>query len=105
MWTDRQTNKRNGQMNGQNYTNFKTDKRTDKITPISNGLSVFELESGNKNVHGRTNEMDKQTDKITPISKPTKERTKLHQFRMEPSYDDDLSPCQVGIRLDKLFSS
>ena len=53
MWTDRQMDKQNGQMNGQNYTNFETNKK-------------------------RTNE-----------------RTKLHQFRMEPRYDDDLSPCQV----------
>ena len=42
------------------------------------GLSVFELESGNKNVDGQTNE-----------------QTKVHQFQKEPSYDDDLSPCQV----------
>ena len=27
--------------------------------------------------------------------KRTNERTELHQFRMEPSYDGDLSPCQV----------
>ena len=25
----------------------------------------------------------------------TNERTELHQFRKEPSYDGDLSPCQV----------
>ena len=25
----------------------------------------------------------------------TNEQTKLHQFRKEPSYDGDLSPCQV----------
>ena len=29
------------------------------------------------------------TDKLT------NERTELHQFRKEPSYDGDLSPCQV----------
>ena len=44
--------------------------------------------------------MDRQTDK-----KRTKERTELHQFRKEPSYDGDLCPCQVWIRLDKPFSS
>ena len=27
--------------------------------------------------------------------KQTNERTELHQFRKEPSYDSDLSPCQV----------
>ena len=52
------------------------------------GHTVFELESGNKNVDGQ---MDGQkTDKIR-----TNEQTELHQFRKEPSYDDDLSPCQV----------
>ena len=42
-----------------------------------------ELESGNRNVDG-------QTDK-----KRTNDTTELHQFRKEPSYDGDLSPCQV----------
>ena len=27
--------------------------------------------------------------------KQTNEHTELHQFRKEPSYDGDLSPCQV----------
>ena len=27
--------------------------------------------------------------------KKTNEWTELHQFRKEPSYDGDLSPCQV----------
>ena len=27
--------------------------------------------------------------------KQTNERTDLHQFRKEPSYDGDRSPCQV----------
>ena len=27
--------------------------------------------------------------------KLTNEQTELHQFRKEPSYDGDLSPCQV----------
>ena len=27
--------------------------------------------------------------------KRTNERTELHQFGKEPSYDGDLSPCQV----------
>ena len=34
--------------------------------------------------------MDRQTDK-----KWTNEQTELHQFRKEPSYDGDLSSCQV----------
>ena len=33
---------------------------------------------------------DRQMDK-----KQTHEQTELHQFRKEPSYDVDLSPCQV----------
>ena len=33
---------------------------------------------------------NRQTDK-----KQTNEWTELHQFREEPSYDGDLSPCQV----------
>ena len=33
---------------------------------------------------------DRQMDK-----KQTNERTELHQFRKEPSYDGHLSPCQV----------
>ena len=42
------------------------------------GQTVFESESRNENVDGQTNE-----------------RTELHQFRKEPSYDGDLCPCQV----------
>ena len=48
-----------------------------------NWTKPFELESRNGNV-------DEQTDK-----KWTNEHTELHQFRKEPSYDGDLSPCQV----------
>ena len=33
---------------------------------------------------------DRQTDK-----KRANEQTELHQFRKEPSYDGDLSSCQV----------
>ena len=47
------------------------------------GQTVFELESGNKKVDGQTDKRRKN------------ERTELHQFREEPSYDGDLSPCQV----------
>ena len=58
------------------------------------GQSVFELESGNRNVDEQTN--GQKTDN---------ERTELHQFRKEPSYDGDLCPCQVWIWMDKLFVS
>ena len=51
----------------------------------STGQTVFELESGNENVDGQT---DGQME--------------FHQFGKEPSYDGDLSPCQV--RLDKPLS-
>ena len=43
---------------------------------------------------------DRQTDKKTD-----KKWMELYQFQKEPSYDGDLSPCQVSIRLDKLFLS
>ena len=51
------------------------------------GQTVCELESGNENVDGQT---DGQTDK-----KRTNKQTEFHQFRKEPSYDSNLSPCQV----------
>ena len=41
-------------------------------------------------VRVRNGNFDGQTDK-----KRTNEHTELHQFRKEPSYDGDLSPCQV----------
>ena len=44
--------------------------------------------------------MDKQMDK-----NQTNKRTELHQFQKEPSYDGDLFPSQVWIRLDTAFSS
>ena len=46
---------------------------------------------------------DRQTDKKT--EKKQKKWMELYQFQKEPSYDGDLSPCQVSIRLDKLFLS
>ena len=49
------------------------------------GQTIFELESGNKKC-GRTHGW---TDKRT------NERTELHPFRKEPSYNGDLCPCQV----------
>ena len=88
MLTDRQTNRRN-------YTNFEKNLAMIVIyLPVKfefdwtnhfqlrvrkrKFLTDFELESGNGNGDGRTNE-----------------RVELHQFRKEPSYDGDLSPCQV----------
>ena len=41
----------------------------------------------------QTNE---QTELMNSIMRPQVEfNSKLHQFRKEPSYDGDLSPCQV----------
>ena len=59
------------------------------------GLTVFELESGNKNVDRQTDgqKNGQKTDKRT--EKRTNEQTELHQFRKEPSYDGDICPCQV----------
>ena len=78
--TDRQTN-------GQDYTNFERNLAMMMIyLPVKfefDWTSVFELESRNGNVDG-------QRDK-----KRTNEHTELHQFQKEPSYDGDLSPCQV----------
>ena len=68
----------NEQTKRQNYTKFRKQLSLNSI-----GQSVFELESGNKNVDGQTN--GQKTDK----------QTELHQFRKEPSYDGDLCPCQV----------
>ena len=58
-------------------------RTSQQLSLNSIGQSIFELESGNGNV-------DRQMDK-----KQTNERMKLYQFRKEPSYDGDLSPCQV----------
>ena len=82
---DRQTNRRN-------YTNFERNLAMMVIyLPVKfefDWTNIFELESGNKNVDGQ---MDGQTNR----QKRTNKRTELHQFRKEPSYDGDLSACQV----------
>ena len=74
MLTDKRT--KNKHTNKRNYTNFEKNLAMMVIYLI--GQSVFEL-SG-ENVDGQT-----KTDK----------QTELHQFQKEPSYDGDLSPCQV----------
>ena len=91
MLTDRQTNR-------QNYTNFERNLAMMMIyLPVKfkfDWTSILKLESGNRNVDGQTNgqKTDKRTDRI-------------NQFQKEPSYDGDLSPCQVYIQFDKAFSS
>ena len=76
------TDKKNGQTNRWNYTNFESNLAMRVFLSLSSlnsiGQSVFELESGNENVGGQTNG-----------------QTELHQFRKQPIYDGDLSPCQV----------
>ena len=76
-WTDNRT--KNGQTNRWNFTNFERNLAMMVIyLPVkfdSIGQTIFELESGNKNVDkqpdGQTNgqKTDKQPDGISPISK------------------------------------
>ena len=76
MLMDRQTNI-------QNYTNFERNLAMMVIyLPVKfefDWTKPFEMDSGNGNVDRQTNG---QTERITP-------------FQKEPSYDGDLSPCQV----------
>ena len=53
----------------------------------------FEFDS-TKCFRVKSPEMEMLTDR-QPDKKQTNEQTELHQFRKEPSYDGDLSPCQV----------
>ena len=46
-----------------------------------------------------------QKRKCWRTDKRTNKQTELHQFPNQLSYDGDLSPCKVSIRLDKEFSS
>ena len=57
--------------------------------------TVFELESGNKNVDGQMDgqKNGQKTNKWT--EKRTKEHMEFHQFQKEPSYDGDLCSCEV----------
>ena len=91
-WTDKRT--KSGQMNGRNFTNFERNLAMMVIyLPVK-----FEFDWSNrfrvrvrKRKCGQTDGwMDRQMDE-----KRTNEQTEFHQFRKEPSYDGDLSPCQV----------
>ena len=76
---DRQTNRRN-------YTNF---ERNLAVMVIYASVK-FEIDWTN---HFRVRVRKR---KCRPTDGRTKnEQTELHQFRKEPSYDCDLSPCQV----------
>ena len=77
-------------MNRRNYTNFESNLAMMVIyVPVK-----FEFDWTNRfrvRVRKRKcGQTDGQTDK-----KQTNEHTEFHQFRKEPSYDGDLSPCQV----------
>ena len=55
----------------------------------------FDLESRNENVDGQMDGQKNGPKKNKQTEKRTNEQTEFHQFRKEPSYDGDLSPCQV----------
>ena len=95
-WTDKQT--KNGETNGQNYTNFERNLAMMVIyDPVkfqfdwTNRLRVRVRKRKCGQTDRQTN--GQKTDKRT--DKRTNEWTKLHQFRKEPSYDGDLCSCQV----------
>ena len=92
-WTGKRT--KNGQTKGQNYTNFESNLAMMIIyLPIK-----FEL-NWTKRFRVRVRKR-----KCWQTDKWTNEQTELHQFQKQLSYDEDLSPCQVWIRLDKAISS
>ena len=76
-----------GQTNERNYTNFERNLAMMVIyLPVK-----FEFDWTQRfRVRVRKQNVDRQIDK-----KQTNEQTELHQFRKEPCYDGDLSPCQV----------
>ena len=96
--TDKQT--KNVQTKRWNYTNFERNLAMMGLyVPVKyefDWTKRFQVRV-RKEKCGQT---DRQTDK-----KRTNKRTELHQFQKEPSYDGDLSPCQLWIQLDKPFSS
>ena len=90
-WTDKRT--KNGQTNTRNFTNFERNLAMMVIyLPVK-----FEFDWSNrfkvtvrKRKCGQTDGWTDNTDE-----KRTNEHTEFHQFRKEPSYDGDLSPCEV----------
>ena len=90
-WTDKRT--KNGQTNTRNFTNFERNLAMMVIyLPVKfefDWSNRFKVKSPETKMW--TNRwMDRQTDE-----KRTNEHTEFHQFRKEPSYDGDLSPCEV----------
>ena len=94
-----QMDRKTRQMNRRIYTNFERNLAMMVMyVPVK-----FELDWSNrfrvrvrKQKCGRT---DGWTEKRTKTKKRTEKRTnkqkEFHQFRKEPSYDGDLSPCEV----------
>ena len=79
---------KNGQMNGGNYTNFERNLAMMVIhVPVK-----LEFDWTNR-FRVKSPETKMWTDRW--MDKRTNERTELHQYRREPSYDGDLCPCQV----------
>ena len=100
MWTDRwmdrktdqkRTNRQeNGQTNRQNFTNFERNLAMMVIyLPVK-----FEFDWSNRYQVRVRKQKCGQTDGQTD-AKRTNEQTEFHQFRKKPSYDGDLSPCEV----------
>ena len=88
-WTDKRT--KNGQTNTRNFTNFERNLAMMVIyLPVK-----FEFDWSNrfKVRVQKCGQTDGWTDKRT--EKRTNKQTEFHQFRKEPSYDGDLSPCEV----------
>ena len=97
MWTDRRMDRKmdkkrtngqkNGQTNRQNYTNFERNLAMMVIyVPVK-----FEFDWTNRFRVRVWKQKCGQTDG----QNKTNERTDLHQFRKEPSYDGDVCPCEV----------
>ena len=89
------------QMDGWNYTNFDRNLAMMVIyVPVKYEFDWTKRFPVRVRKH-KCGQMDGQTNG----QKRTNKQTELHQFQKECSYDGDLCPCQVWIRLDKPFSS
>ena len=82
------TEKKTRPTNKRNYTNFGSNLTMMVVyLPVKfefNWTRRFRVRFGNKNVDGKTTGQNW-----------TNKQTELHQFRKQPIYDGDLSPCQV----------
>ena len=99
-WTEKRTKTKKRtekRTNRRNFTNFERNLAMMVIyLPVK-----FEFDWSNRfKVRVRKRKCG-QTDGWT--DKRTNEHTEFHQFRKEPSYDGDLSPCEVWIWLVKPF--